>query len=404
MKTEKYDVLIIGGGLVGASLLCALEPCIHEQGLRVALIESHDIDEPRDAPPSYDARASALSYGTRLIYERLGLWDELLESATAIEDIHVSDRGHFGVTRLNALEQGVPALGYVVENHRIGEVLLRRLKNYREQKLVEVFSPAEVERLNPLPEASMEVIVRSGDGEQVLEANLVVLADGGRSSLMDQLCIYRKQYDYQQHALIANISLNQAHNGMAWERFAGEGPMALLPLSDDRCALVWTLPSSDIDRYLEMGDERFLQTVQDCFGNGAGTFIRIGKRDSYPLSLNVAREQVRPGLVVLGNAAHAMHPVAGQGYNLAVRDTMALSDNIRTSMESGVTPGDLTRLLEYVEKQRKDQATTLGFCDTLVKLFARKEPSVIVARNLGLLGMDMSRTLKGAFARKAMGL
>ncbi|KEQ19347.1 2-octaprenyl-6-methoxyphenyl hydroxylase [Endozoicomonas numazuensis] len=402
--TGKYDVLIIGGGLVGASLLCALESAINQYELKVALVETHSIDEARDTPPSYDARASALSYGTQLIYEELGLWSALDQFATPILDIQVSDQGHFGATNLNYQDEGVPALGYVVENHRLGEVLLKKLKDFRDQGLVEVLSPAQVESLQPMPGSEMKVLIgQSGESVEKL-ASLVVLADGGRSSLMEKLCIGRKHYDYEQHALIANVSLDRPHQGVAYERFSGRGPMALLPLSDDRSALVWTVPSDEINDKIAMDDETFLTTLQEKFGYRAGEFTRVGTRETYPLALSVAREQVRPGLVVLGNAAHAMHPVAGQGYNLAIRDTLALADNIINSIRQGMSPGHLTRLLQYVDEQKTDQKMTLDFCDGLVKLFSRQELPVILARNLGLTCLDMSRGLKGRFARKAMGL
>ncbi|MRI32536.1 2-octaprenyl-6-methoxyphenyl hydroxylase [Endozoicomonas sp. OPT23] len=406
---KQYDILIIGGGLVGASLLCALEPSIRKNQLKVGLIEHHDLSEPRDRPPSYDARASALSYGTRRIYDQLGLWSTLEPHATAIHNIHVSDRGHFGSTRLNCEEEKVPALGYVIENFRLGETLLERLKSYGDEGLVELISPAEVVKLQPLPEARMNARIRQLSSDQnaeeyEIDAELVVLADGGRSSLMDALCIHRKHYNYEQHALIANVTLDQSHKGVAYERFAGKGPMALLPLSEDRSALVWTVPEEQIEEKLALSDDAFLAELQQTFGDRAGQFLKVGKRDSYPLSLSVAQEQVRPGLVVLGNAAHAMHPVAGQGYNLAIRDTMALAKNIDQSLSSGKAIGNLTRLLNYVERQKSDQSVTLGFCDSLVKLFAREETSVIVARNVGLSGLNISKTLKSEFARKAMGL
>ena len=403
-SVNEYDILIVGGGLVGASLLCALEPLIRKHQLKVGLIEHHDLSEPRDRPPSYDARASALSYGTRRIYDQLGLWPELDAYATAIHDIHVSDRGHFGSTRLNCQEEKVPALGYVIENYRLGEALLKRLKTSSDEKLVELISPAEVVHLKPLSGSRMSVGIRQSADEQLVEAGLVVLADGGRSDLMDRLCIHRRHYNYEQHALIANVTLDTPHKGIAYERFAGKGPMALLPLSDDRSALVWTVPEELIEEKLSLSDEGFLTELQQTFGDRAGKFLKVGKRDSYPLSLSVAQEQVRPGLAVLGNAAHAMHPVAGQGYNLAIRDTMALAKNIEQSLSSGQSIGNLTRLLEYVERQKSDQTMTLSFCDSLVKLFARSEKSVILARNVGLSGLNISKTLKSEFARKAMGL
>ena len=409
MTEKQFDILIIGGGLVGASLLCALEPVIRAYDLRVGLVESHNLDEPRDQPPSYDARASALSYGTRVIYERLGIWEELVEAATPIQDIHVSDRGHFGQTHLNHLTENVPALGYVIENFRLGEVLLKRLKEFRAQKLITVLSPAEVTTIKPLPEARMAVEVKAENARTDYIADLTILADGGRSPLLDKLRISRKQFDYLQHALVANISLDRPHNNIAYERFAGEEPMALLPLSDikgaeHRCGLVWTLPNRDIAEHMALDDQSFMDRLQEQFGSRAGRFVRIGQRNSYPLQLNVAREQVRPGLVVLGNAAHAMHPVAGQGYNLAIRDTMALVRNISDSLSEGLSPGQLSRLLEYVESQKQDQNLTLDFCDNLVKLFARREVGVILARNLGLAGLNVSSRLKSRFARKAMGL
>ncbi len=403
-RLKQYDILIVGGGLVGASLLCALEPSIRKYQLKVGLIEHHDLSEPRDRPPSYDARASALSYGTRRIYDQLGLWPDLEKYATAIHNIHVSDRGHFGSTRLNCEEEKVPALGYVVENFRLGEALLERLKVYGNESLVALISPAEVVRLQPLSESRMSARIRQGDDEFDIESGLLVLADGGRSNLIDQLCIHREQYNYEQHALIANVSLDQAHKGIAYERFAGKGPMALLPLSENRSALVWTVPEEKIAEKRSLSDEDFLADLQQTFGDRAGTFLKVGQRDSYPLSLSVAQEQVRPGLVVLGNAAHAMHPVAGQGYNLAIRDTMALAKNIEQSLSSDKAIGHLTRLLQYVDRQKSDQAVTLGFCDTLVKLFARSETSAILARNAGLSGLNISKTLKSEFARKAMGI
>ena len=413
--TDQYDVLIIGGGLVGSTLVCALEPLARLQGLKVAVIESHSINEPKSRPPSFDARSSALSYGTRLTYDKLGLWSELEGSAGLIKQVHVSDRGHFGVTRLNHESEGVPALGYVIDNYLLGDVLLRSLENYRGQGLVDIYSPAEVTELKP-GSGSMVAKVRHRDRQhQTLSASLVVLADGGRSGLMEQLGIGREVYDYDQYALVANVAVDKPHQGIAYERFGGSGPMALLPKMPSEqgdsalspanvYGLVWTLPDDEVDEISALSDSAFLQRLQENFGYRAGRFLKVGRRDCYPLSMSMAREQVRPNLVVLGNAAHAIHPVAGQGYNLAIRDVMALAENIKASVMTDGSVGELSQLMNYLQQQEADQKRTVAFCDGLVKLFARNEASVVFARNLGLLGLDLGGSLKTRFAKAAMGL
>ncbi len=405
-STEKvdFDVLIIGAGLVGTSLVCALEKVVSRQGLRLALVETHDLSKVRDVPPSFDARASALSWGTHRIYQQLGLWAELADQAEAITDVHVSDRGSFGVSHLKATDEGVPALGYVVKNHVLGDVLLNRVRDFHQSGAVTIFSPDAVESLRPVPGGMM---VRLGHSE--VSASLVVLADGGRSGLMGQLGIALEQRDYQQHGVIANIALDRPHQGMAWERFAGKGPMALLPLTSDshyqhRMGLVWTVPDEEVDTIYNLADDDFLALLQERFGYRAGRFLAVGKRDRYPLTMRIAKEQVRPGLVILGNAAHAIHPVAGQGYNLSIRDTVALADNISNSLARKVPVGDLGRLLEYWQQQYGDQNLTSQFCDGLVHLFSRTDSTSILARNLGLVTLDYCHPVKSKFTRKAMGL
>ncbi|WBA82562.1 2-octaprenyl-6-methoxyphenyl hydroxylase [Endozoicomonas sp. GU-1] len=405
-STDKmdFDVLVIGAGLVGASLVCALEQVVIKQGLRLAMVETHDLSQPRDIPPSFDARASALSWGTCCIYQQLGLWPDLVDQAQAITDVHVSDRGSFGVSRLRASDEGVPALGYVVKNHVLGDVLLQRLKGFQKQGRVTMFSPDRVASLSPVP-GGMKVQLRHSE----ISASLVVLADGGRSGLMDQLGIGLRQCDYHQQGIIANIALDRPHNGMAWERFAGQGPMALLPLTGDhhfahRAGLVWTLPDEEADSLYALADDDFLALLQQRFGYRAGRFIAVGKRDRYPLTMRIAKEQVRPGLVILGNAAHAIHPVAGQGYNLSIRDTVALAGNISDSLERQIPVGDLGRLQEYWQQQLSDQSLTSQFCDGLVRLFSRTDTASVLSRNLGLVALDYCHPVKSTFTRRAMGL
>lgn len=388
---SRFNLAIIGGGLVGASLAMALQAGAKARGWKILLIERF---APGDAyQPSYDARSSALSFGTRQIYERLGLWPAISQRAEAIRHIHVSDRGRFGTARLNAAEEGVPALGYVVENAWLGQCLWQAL----DADVVSWRCPAQVTTAQALPDGYQLTL---NDGTQV-QCDLAVLADGGRSDLREQLGIGVQHTRYDQDALIANVTPGNAHQGQAFERFTDDGPMALLPLPDNRCALIWTRTPTDARRLLGLSDRAFLDELQAVFGFRLGTLQRVGARHVYPLSLVQAEEQVRSNLVVLGNAAHALHPIAGQGFNLSMRDVQALAEALLAS--SGHL-GQLSLLREYEQRQRLDQTLTVGFSDQLTRLFATPDPWVAVGRNLGLLGLDLLPPAKRWFARQAMGL
>ncbi|RRJ82995.1 2-octaprenyl-6-methoxyphenyl hydroxylase [Aestuariirhabdus litorea] len=397
-----FDLLIIGGGMVGASLACALRPLVVERGLRLGIIESQPLAETSEAPqqPSYDARSTALSWGTRLIYERLGLWSGLAAGATPIHSVEVSDRGHFGTSRLHSREMGTEALGYVVENRWLGSVLHAALQN---DPSIEWLCPAQVEQIVAC-ETGMQLGVRDGEGLQQLTAGLTLLADGGRSELARQLGIRQHSSDYQQRALIANVTTGKPHRGVAYERFTDEGPMALLPLSGGRSALVWTLPETEAGRVMALDDAAFLQRLQARFGYRLGRLERVGERFSYPLSLKWATEQVRPGLVVMGNAAHSLHPVAGQGYNLALRDLMTLVRVLQQGLAEGRAAGELALLRRYLELQQQDQWRTVGFSDWVVRLFSGQRSLLSPLRGLGLLGLELTPPAKHWFTRQAMGL
>lgn len=238
------------------------------------------------------------------------------------------------------------------------------------------------------------------DDTQV-ECALAILADGGRSGLREQLGIHVRQRPYDQSALIANITPGEAHLGQAFERFTEDGPMALLPLPENRCALVWTRKGMDAQRLVDLDERSFLAQLQEVFGYRLGPLRQVGARHLYPLSLVEAQEQVRPHLVVLGNAAHALHPIAGQGFNLSLRDVQALTD---TLLASTAPLGDFATLRGYLERQQPDQALTVGFSDQVTRLFATNRPLLAVGRNLGLLGLDLLPPAKRWFARQAMGL
>ncbi|MBA1278913.1 MULTISPECIES: 2-octaprenyl-6-methoxyphenyl hydroxylase [Pseudomonadaceae] len=382
---------IIGGGLVGASLALALQKGAKARGWTIELIEP--FEPGSEYQPSYDARSTALSYGTRLIYQRLGVWEQIAQRAEPITQIQVSDRGRAGAARLDAKTEHVPALGYVVENAWIGHCLWQAL----DDEVVVRRCPAEVERMQAVVDGFRLTLT---DGKQ-LDCNLAVLADGGRSALREQLGIDIKRTPYGQTALIANVTPGKPHGGNAFERFTDEGPMALLPLQDNRCALVWTRPEQDAARLVALSEAEFLGELQQAFGYRLGGFQQVGARHLYPLELIEAEEQVRSSLVVLGNAAHSLHPIAGQGYNLSLRDTEALAAAL---LASPARPGDLAVLQAYHRQQRSDQWLTVGFSDRVTQLFGDSGNLSVAGRNLGLLGLDLLPPAKTWFARQAMGL
>jgi 2-octaprenyl-6-methoxyphenol hydroxylase len=405
---QHYDIVIVGGGMVGASLACALLPVSEALQLDIAVVEAFPIPsgESLSYQPSYDSRATALAYGARTIYEIMGVWDTLRQHLSPIEHIHVSDRGHFGAARLHAQDEQVSALGYVVENHWLGRVLLDRLQQ-PDAGRIDFICPAEVTDIVPGAD-QMRLNIQQDEAEHTLSAELVVMADGGRSELRERMGIGYQQQPYGQHAVIANISPDRDHGGIAYERFTDSGPMALLPLEDEggrhRCGLVWTVPDDQVDEVMALDDDAFIDRVHERFGYRAGRFVHVGERHSYPLKLALADEQVRAGLVVLGNAAHAMHPIAGQGYNLALRGVVALADRLIAARKAGQSLGSLDVLQGYAEQQQFDQQRTIGLSDRIMKLFSNSHPALTLGRDLGLQLLDICPPAKTLFARGAMGL
>lgn len=388
---SRVQIAIIGGGLVGASLALALQAGARERQWKIVLIEPY---APGDSyQPSYDARASALSYGSQQIYQRLGLWPAIAPRAEAITHIHISDRGRFAAARISATEEGVPALGYVVENAWLGHCLWAAL----DSRVVEWRCPARVEQMQALHDGYR---LSLNDGSS-LDCDLAILADGGRSGLREQLGIHAQTTPYGQSALISNISTSKAHQGFAFERFTDDGPMALLPLADNRSVLIWTRKPEEAQRLYGLADKQFLQELQACFGYRLGAIQHVGSRHLYPLSLVESHEQIRTHLVVLGNAAHSLHPVAGQGYNLSLRDSMALADCLLTGPQ---IPGDLATLQRFQNNQQLDQDLTIGFSDRVTRLFSTGQSFIASGRNLGLLSLDLLPPAKHWFARQAMGL
>lgn len=393
MTQPDYDLLIIGGGLVGASLACALDSL----GLRIGLVEAAPLTV--SAHPSYDDRTLALAQGTRRIFQTLGLWEAL--AATPIRRIHISERGSPGFAHLDSREEGVEALGYVIEARQVGAALLARLPNLRG---VELLCPARLETVAVEPQAACATLRLGEDRLVQCRARLLVAADGAQSPVREQMGIAALRWDYGQQAVIANLTPTLAHENVAYERFTQDGPIALLPMSGNRCAAVCTINNSDTAAVMALDDAGFLALLQQRFGDRLGPLQRVGRRNAYPLFLLKAREHARPRIALIGNAAHTLHPIAGQGFNLGIRDVAALAEVIADAWRSGADIGDLSILQRYADWRRWDQRRTLAFTDALNRLFANPLGPVRIARNLGLLAFDRLPLMKHQFARQTMGL
>ncbi len=393
---SSYDIIIVGGGMVGISLALLLEA---QHDWKILLVEAQEIGNPVDGAysPSFDARSTALSWSSREIYQSMGLWTLLEPHVSNIAQIHVSDRGHMGLTRIDAKEADVDALGYVVENQRLGAALLAQLQ----QTQIDLRGSTAVTGVKALGSGMQLTFV---DG-QTVHAGLLVIADGAGSSTAEKLGIHSDSTAYNQSGIIANIRLAQPHGDVAYERFTEHGPLALLPLTNfqgrPRSALVWTQPQDQAEALMAADDEIFLARLQKQFGYRLGRFEAVGERVSYPLALTRSSEQVRRHLVVMGNAAHSLHPVAGQGFNLSLRDAATLS---KVLAESPDAIGDLATLQHYYKKQSADQRNTVLFSDSLPKVFGLSSSLATVGRNSGLLAMDLIPALRGRFARFGMGL
>ena len=399
MSQTDYDIVIVGGGLVGASLACALG----DQDIRIAVIEAAPFDAIDQ--PSFDARTVALAEVSQVIFNSLGLWQAIEElGVTPIHQIHISDRKHSGLTHLDRAEQGVAALGYVVETRILGKVLGQRMLSL---DTVDYLCPASVESVS-FSQHEARVSIKAGEQDKVLTTQLVVAADGGRSVVRQQTGVKSWHMGYGQTAVIANVATDQPHGNVAYERFTDTGPMALLPtthpdLPDSMYALVWTVKEQKRDELMALDDEAFLTRLQQRFGPRAGRFIKASQRHAYPLAMSLAREHVRHRLAFIGNAAHTMHPVAGQGFNLGLRDVASLAQVLVDGLKKNTDPGDLELLQSYAKWRRKDHLQSMGFTDGLVRLFSSRFAPLILARNVGLLALDVLPGLKQRVTRQAMG-
>lgn len=400
---QHFDVIIVGGGMVGASMACALDGA----GLAVAVIETYAPDSA--AQPSFDERTIALTWSSRQIFSGLGLWDVMHDEASPILDIEVSDRGRAGHCLLSHRDAGTPALGYVVPSRVIGRALHARLQAADEITLICPARVTSVQCHSDRVDAEVELLNADAGGDEActvraLTARLLIVADGGRSPIGGQVGLRVSRKGYRQSVLVTTVRADRPHAGRAYERFVDSGPLAMLPLQDQAFAVVWTLAPGAVDDCRKLSDARLLARLQQVFGDQAGRFTELGTRTFYPLGVARVARPTAPRVVAIGNAAHRVHPVAGQGFNLGLKDVADLAQQVRETHLGGADIADAVALRRYQRLRRRETRNVLNFTDGMIGLFASDFPPLVLGRNLGLMAIDKLPFIKRGLLRRTMGL
>lgn len=404
---QHFDIIISGGGLSGTLMALSLADLKKSDGstLSIAIVEANAIHQ--DASKSFDDRVLALSHGTAAYLAQIGAWQTLQTDAQPIEKIHISDRGFYGKARLNATDYQVAALGYVVEMSLIGKSLLTALaiKNN-----ITWFSPDTIANID-WQQSKVNISLASEIG---LSCQLLLACDGVNSSCRAFAGIEVNEVDYQQSALIANVSTAIKHQNIAYERFTQTGPIAMLPLSSahpqtsphsesNRCSLVWTLTPELAEQMMALDDQAFKCALENAFGSWLGAITIVGKRNIYPLKLLQAQQQIYHRMALIGNASHTIHPIAGQGFNLGVRDVQQMAELVKQALNDKQDIGQLSLLSCYQQQRQQDQKDVISLTDSLVTLFSNTLPPLVIGRNIGLKVLNYVSPLKRILVKKTMG-
>ncbi|MCU4549466.1 2-octaprenyl-6-methoxyphenyl hydroxylase [Acinetobacter pittii] len=399
----QQQVIIVGGGMVGLSLSLMLA----KANIAVKLLEAvkyPNYDDQNVAPyhSSFDARNTALSRRSVQIYQKLGLWDALQQHATPILQVHITEQGSFGKARLIAEQEKVESFGQVIENAWLGRVLLTQV---RQQPLIELIDGVQV---TALTQDAEQVHIEAKRSEEVLklESKLLIAADGRDSFCRQAIGVGVDVHDYDQVAIVTTVQTSKPHDQVGFERFSALGPLALLPLPGEyRRSVVWPVKKGTEGEWLgEENDQHFLDALQKTYGDRAGKFEKTGKRFSYPLSQVLAHKQAVGRVILMGNAAHTIHPVAGQGFNLCLRDADVLVRYLVNQLTASDDIGNPDNLLAYEQARLSDQQRVIKFCDTVVRGFSNQNPLLKLIRNTGLIAFDVIPGVKPLVANYAMGL
>ncbi|ENX58928.1 MULTISPECIES: 2-octaprenyl-6-methoxyphenyl hydroxylase [Acinetobacter] len=400
----QQQVIIVGGGMVGLSLALMLA----KSNIAVKLLEAvkyPNFDDENVAPyhSSFDARNTALSRRSVQIYQKLGLWEALQQHATPILQVHITEQGSFGKARLVAEQEKVESFGQVIENAWLGRVLLTQV---RQQPLIELIDGVQVTSLTQDADQVQIEAMRNGEYIHSLKSKLVIAADGRDSFCRQAIGVGVDEHDYDQVAIVTTVQTSKPHQQVGFERFSALGPLALLPLPGEyRRSVVWPVKKGTEAEWLgEENDQHFLDALQETYGDRAGKFEKTGKRFSYPLSQVLADKQAVGRVVLMGNAAHTIHPVAGQGFNLCLRDADVLVRFLMEQLAKSDDIGAPENLLAYEQSRLKDQQRVIKFCDSVVRGFSNQNPILKLLRNTGLIAFDVIPGVKPLVANYAMGL
>lgn len=400
LEAKQADIVIVGAGMSGC--LLALAIIKQSPDLDVVLIDDNPEKVDKGTHPGFDTRSIALSAGSCRLFEELDLWHRLQKNAQPIDDIHISDRGHLGIVNLEKQYTKLP-FGFVVELQDVGAVLQQQLAQFSQVKRIYNSVLINIEKqTQSITCTFQDKLANSCASEYQIEAKLCVAADGANSLTNQLLSISNKQYDYQCSAIIANVSCNKAHLNKAYERFTDAGPLALLPLSENRYSLVWSVKNSELNSLMDLGEADFLNALQQAFGYRAGIFQKAGKRYSYPLKLIASDKPVTHRGVALGNAAHCLHPVMGQGFNLGMRDLSVLA-RVIAELDDTKQLGDYAMLSRYWQARKKDHQRTIKMTDSIVHIFSNNYFPFVVGRNIALQAMSVFPSLSAPIVKQAKG-
>lgn len=388
--SQNFDIIIVGGSFIGLSLVRALSSL----SLRIAVIEANPAWQMQTS--TKEARALVLADSAKQIYQAIGLWPSIQQYANPIEKIHVSYRKHFGRTCLNAADEGVPAFGYVVEAYQFLNDLF---KGVEQLPNVSIFFSNKITNV-AVNEQHAQVMLQNG---QQLTAKLLVGADGGRSTVRELAGINARQTDYQQYAVVTTVGLKRSHANIAYERFTDAGPIAMLPLNKQRCGVVVTVDKQHYSQVLALDDNAFVSMLMDRFGHRLGSFAWVSQRQGYPLHMLIADEQIKSRIILLGNAAHSLHPVAGQGLNLGLRDMGMFVELLTETWHLGQDIGSMQFLKQYQDSRQQTQHKAITFTDILARYFSSPFKMVNGALALSLLLFDNIPVAKHLLANWGMG-